>query len=447
MATYFFSSNPTISNFILTGNPNPDTFIVDTGIASSRLRIFQSGNNVLITDGANTATIQNFAVAQITSGQFTNNDGSQIRVGDNTVGVAGDAGPNVINLGGTTGGNFIIGQGGNDDLDGGSGNDFILGQTGDDTIITPGGNANEGNDTVQGGQGDDNINYGGSAGRFLISGNLGNDVVRGGINADTLFGGQGNDTMSTSDGDGDIMNGGLGLDQITGGTGNDTLLGGDGQDTLRGAGGSNLVSGQLDDDIIIGGAGSNDTVFGGQGQDIINYSALAAGQKSLIFANFGNDSVLGGSGSDSINGGQGNDTIVGGLGNDSMAGGLGNDVFEERTNSGAPATTMSGTTTATADTIVGFVTGQDKILSFNEGSASPTSGTAANYREYQDATITTVEQAVSSYNFQTNSLYTFIAGATDGFLVIDSNVGGAADAVIKLTGVNSLNGFDFTDIQ
>jgi hypothetical protein len=43
-------------------------------------------------------------------------------------------------------------------------------------------------------------------------------------------------------------------------------------------------------------------------------------------------------------------------------------------------------------------------------------------------------------------VYTFIAGATDGYLIVDSNNNHFADSVIVLSGLNSVAGFDFTDI-
>lgn len=445
MATYFLSQSPTIANFVLTGNQNPDVFIVDTGVASSRLRILQSGSNVIITDGTRTATLQNFAVGQITTGQFSNNDGSVIFVGANDVGVTADANDNGAAFTRTTGGDLFIGLGGADTgVDGGAGNDYLVGNIGNDTF-TAAASATAGNDTVYGGQGDDTIDYSAAtSGNLLLSGNLGNDVITGGAGNDTIFGGQGNDTIVTNGGN-NIVDGNLGLDNITGGAGNDTLRGGDGEDVLNGGAGRNVVSGQVGDDIITGTATSNDTAFGGQGQDIINYSALAAGEVSQLFGNLGNDSILGGAGNDTINGGQGNDTITGNFGADSLTGGLGLDRFTFLF-TGTAATSDSGATTATADVITDFVTGIDRVIASVNGAV--TAGTGANYIEFADATVTSVETALTRRDATAGAgIYTFIAGATDGYLVIDGNNGGAGDAVITLRGLNTLAGFDSGDLQ
>ena len=62
--------------------------------------------------------------------------------------------------------------------------------------------------------------------------------------------------------------------------------------------------------------------------------------------------------------------------------------------------------------------------------------------------MTSADLAATRYNTDglANLNYTFIAGAVDGYLVIDSNTGGVADSVIILKGVNTLAGFDFTDL-
>ena len=67
----------------------------------------------------------------------------------------------------------------------------------------------------------------------------------------------------------------------------------------------------------------------------------------------GNDVLRGEAGNDTLLGGAGNDVLRGGAGLDTLTGGTGNDTFEYT------ATADSGT--GSADTIVDFLQGQDKI--------------------------------------------------------------------------------------
>jgi Ca2+-binding RTX toxin-like protein len=412
MASFVLSSNPNTAF-----DPTTDILQIDTG-AASKLLVAQVGSNVVITDqSGHTATLQNVLLAQIATSNVIDTDGSLIQIGDTAATVLADNNANA--LAGSAGGDYIMGLGGDDILSGGAGADLVYGNVGNDTVTT--GSATAGNDTIFGGQGNDTLDYSGAttSGVGLIYGNLGNDFIGGGAGNDTLFGGQGNDA-------------------------------------INGGAGTNLIYGNLGNDTITGTVGSKDTVFGGQDGDVINYSSLTT-TSAVIYGNLGDDTLTGGASNDTMFGGQNNDNLDGGVGADLLTGGLGNDVFIERTNLGvsstvADANTTSGLTTATADTIVDFVSGQDKIASFTSASASPAvpadnPGTFANYQEFKDATAVSAETAVAAYGTHGgNTLYSFIAGATDGYLVIDSNVGGVADSVIILKGLNDVSKFAFTDI-
>jgi len=417
MATYFLSTSPTVPNFSI--DPGSlDFFVIDT-TSASRLSVAQVGGNVVISDGVlgHTATLQNFSITQIAPNQFTANDGSLLLVGDlnnNAIFPSQDQNANVIN--GSANNDQLIGLGGTDTLDGLGGNDLIYGNQAADTVN---GTGAAGNDTVFGGQGNDTVNYGPiTSGNALVYGNLGDDTLTGGLGNDSLFGGQGNDS-------------------IVGNAGNDLVFGGIGLDTIEGGAGNDLIYGNQGEDNILGNTG-NDTIFGGQDQDVINGGA----DNDLIYGNLGADSLQGGAGNDTIFGGQGNDTIAGGVGAgaDVLSGGLGNDRFNE--DFSPPSD--SGVTTATADTITDFVTGQDFISSTPNGP-----GTPANYREFALGTVTSVENAVTAYQAATNpiSTYTFIAGGTNGYLVVDIDGNHTADGVVVLTGLNTLAGFDSTDIR
>jgi Ca2+-binding RTX toxin-like protein len=129
----------------------------------------------------------------------------------------------------------------------------IAGSAGDN-VINPGGTATPvlieagaGNDTVYGGTGDD-----------VLDGGTGNDVVYGGAGNDTVYGGAGNDTIDGGSGD-DVIHGGPGNDVIDGGAGDDVIYGGSGDD---------VINGGADNDTIYGGSG-NDTISGGRGDDLL----------------------------------------------------------------------------------------------------------------------------------------------------------------------------------
>ena len=115
--------------------------------------------------------------------------------------------------------------------------------------------AGGGDDTIWGGGGDDYIMFG--AGNDIVYGGDGNDTIDDisgsnltGIN--TIYGGAGDDTIYTGE-DNDILYGGAGSDALHGEGGDDTLVGGDGDDYL--------YAGYGEKDVIVAGAG-NDTVYG-----------------------------------------------------------------------------------------------------------------------------------------------------------------------------------------
>jgi len=405
MASYVFSANPNV-----VFDPTKDLLVIDN-TAASKLRISQVGSNVVLTNGTNTATLQNVVVQQLTgpggtqadgvtpSTNISFTDGSVLLIGDNSVSVAGDAGANAA-LTGTAKSDQIRGFDGVDTITTLAGSDLVYGNQGGDQITLSAGGAAADRVSVYGGQGDDNVIGGGTVGTALVYGNLGNDSLAGGAQNDTLYGGQGNDSFTAG-------------------------------------AGSNLVYGNLGIDSVTGAVGSKDSVYGGQGDDVINYGALTT-TGALIYGNLGNDVLTGGGANDSIYGGQGVDSFVGGGGADILTGGLGADTF--RLNAAAE----SGTTTATADVIRDFVTGSDKFASTDAAQA----GSNVNYREFAITTVTSVEAAVTAYQSGSNpqQTYTFIAGATDGYLVIDKTVGGIPESVITLTGLNDLSKFDFSDI-
>ncbi|MBR1942981.1 hypothetical protein IJ843_04530, partial [bacterium] len=274
----------------------------------------------------------------------------------------------------------IIGGDYADTLNGGGGDDYINGRVGNDYII-----GGAGNDILYGGADNDTI-YGGS----------GNDTIIGGLDNDKLYGDSGDNLLIFNDGDGN--------DTVYSGSGNDTLQFNDSklselefytdsqnliikygtnrknsvtvydyfndsvhhksvkeikykndadefetsnlQDYLnlnyvnitavyntvtngtefkdsitcddRGA----KVYANGGNDIIIGGAGK-DTLYGGAGNDTI----IGNGGNDMLYGEAGDDSITALSGNNYIDGGAGNDTITTGSGNDTVYGGSGNDMI------------------------------------------------------------------------------------------------------------------------
>lgn len=269
----------------------------------------------------------------------------------------------------------LFGDAGNDSLQGGFGHNLIDGGIGEDstgyslanrgvTINLAAGTASDGvdifdtlvsiehvfgsnfADTIDGDGLDNQLN--GFAGDDIINGGGGADQLKGDDGADTLHGGDGNDYLGSGDyyliasdqsfhdslfGDGgdDLLEFGAG-DNADGGSGNDIAIlayGG-----LAGGVTINIAA------ILAGVAGANmggtvtaiegvNAVFGSTNDDVIvmGATALVAARTSTggIYANAGNDLVIGGSANDNLHGGDGDDTLQGGLGDDFLYGDAGAD--------------------------------------------------------------------------------------------------------------------------
>jgi Ca2+-binding RTX toxin-like protein/3',5'-cyclic AMP phosphodiesterase CpdA len=231
-------------------------------------------------------------------------------------------------------------------------------------------------DNLAGGSGADIID--GKAGDDILAGNGGDDDITGGAGNDSITGGAGDDVAAGGNGD-DTVFGNDGDDDLTGGAGNDHLDGGKGDDSVDGDAGNDDLSGGAGDDVLYGGSG-NDTVDGGAGDDDIE-------------GNAGDDQLTGGDGDDVIAGGAGNDTVVGGAGDDTIDGGSGDDTF-----------------------IYQVVGGDDKF----------TGGVG-------NDTLTILRN-------QTNAPRDYVVtGKTGGFDITVNLAGGAAEALVKTSGLEQLN--------
>jgi Ca2+-binding RTX toxin-like protein len=243
---------------------------------------------------------------------------------------AGGAQP--VDLSGGGGVDTLTGSGLGDIVRGGPGNDVMFGGTGEDVFTwVPG----DGSDTIQGGAGSDVLAFVGAAGAeafALTADGTGFDFTRdvGSIVMDL----EGIETLELS------------------------TLGGNNSVTL------NDLTGVTDLTSVILSLGDTD--------DVVDASAQANPAVSLtVFANLGNDTLIGGAGADELHGDEGNDSISGlggvdvldgGDGDDSINGGPGNETLV----GGAGDDTFVWNPGDGSDTLVGG-TGRDTM--FFNGSA------------------------------------------------------------------------------
>lgn len=256
----------------------------------------------------------------------------------------------------------IVGTSGNDSLLGTSSNDTIEGLAGNDTLV-----GNAGSDSLIGGAGDD-LYVVGSGDTLNDSGGM--DTVQSTVNwtLGTAFENLTLTGTSSASGTGNEL-----ANVITGNTANNWLRGRGGNDTIYGGGGNDTFNMSLG----AGGLYGSDYLDGGAGTDTLDFGAAAlsavivdlaagtvsgggtggAGSATLVSvenANGGiyNDRLTGNASANRLFGYNGNDTLNGGAGRDRLEGGAGNDQYVFSATPG----------TADADTLVGFVSGADKIV-------------------------------------------------------------------------------------
>jgi Ca2+-binding RTX toxin-like protein len=255
------------------------------------------------------------------------------------------------------------------------------------------------------------------AGPFVTYGSAASDVMTGGPGDDMLKGLAGNDKLA----------GGAGNDVLEGGAGRDVLDGGDGVDTATYADAPGGVVADLSShkgsygDAIgdkfvsienLTGSAFNDALYGDRNANVLDGGA-------------GDDYLTGGAGNDTLTGGVGDDTLDGGGGVDQLSGGAGHDlfVFEQG---------KTGKTMDTADTIVGFVSGEDKIdLSLMD---------AIKKNLAPDDAFTFI--GASPFHKVAGELHYEVVGS-DTFVSGDMSGDGKPDFFIHLTGVTSLSSGDF----
>jgi T1SS-143 domain-containing protein len=155
----------------------------------------------------------------------------------------------------------------------------------------------------------------------------------------------------------------------------------------------------------------------------------------------GDSEVLtGGAGSDYLNGTAAADTMSGGAGADFMFGGAGADVFQF-------ASGDSGITLGTADTILDFLTGVDKIAT-SKAAGNATIAAGAGLADL--AAFFGAADAVLTAGAGTNDVYVAYdaAGSGNAWAVVDENDTGSVDAgdtLIVLAGINAAAEIAATD--
>lgn len=152
-----------------------------------------------------------------------------------------------------------------------------------------------------------------------ISGTNVGNVLTGTLDDDIILGLSGNDVI-TDPGGFNRIDGQDGDDTITGGVDLDYIAGGPGNDTIYGAGGFDQIIGEAGNDTIYGQDG-NDYAAGNPGEDV-----LYGGQgDDFLVGEQGFDLVFGEDGNDFVAGGEDDDIVHGDNGDDLVDGDLGND--------------------------------------------------------------------------------------------------------------------------
>ena len=338
-------------------------------------------------------------------------------------------------------------------LYGGAGNDTVTGTSLVDNVIL-GGVGGSGVDRFLGHGGIDQF-FGGSGVDTLI-GLSGNDTLDGGASTDSLFGGDGADTIFGQDSN-DVLNLDTGADVLAGGSGNDTLFwdasdtgvtGGSGIDTLVGTAAKDVIG--LADlakfsnnpfelgadhhslEVFQLGAG-NDTifgatqsqayttldrtgliVFGGLGDDSLqmkwNTAVTTTNTSDTLFGGSGNDSLFGDSGKDYLHGGKGNDSLFGGAGIDQYHFGRGEGIDRIVDTSGANGLALfagftsnnygaGGTSYNGVDpTEVSFLYGATDVTVFIDSNDNGLFTDETSYISFAKGQITTIEAVDYSNN-------------------------------------------------
>jgi Ca2+-binding RTX toxin-like protein len=369
---------------------------------------------------------------------------------------AGDQLHDIENLIGTPYADFLSGDDGDNTLNGLDGDNTLLGYGGNDVLW-----GGEDHDLISGGDGSD-----------VLKGFGGDDSLTGGDLADTMWGGTGNDTYDV-DNAGDVVleyaNEGidtvvasipytlganvenLTLTNVGGlnGTGNDldnNILGNDYNNVLNGGGGADTITSFGGDDIIDGGANA-DTMEGGQGFDIyivddpgdvvteyvgegfdqvqttVSYALTAGSEVEVLYADPATTTapinLVGNEFDNFLTGNDGVNILAGGLGLDTLRGKGGADIFLW--------SSAAESSPTHPDVVADFNRAEGDVLHFTTMDADDTVAGDQNFTFIDTAAFT----APGQINWFTNG--------TDTFIQLNTNADLAADAVIQVNGVHTVD--------
>jgi fimbrial isopeptide formation D2 family protein/uncharacterized repeat protein (TIGR01451 family) len=253
--------------------------------------------------------------------------------------------------------------------------------------------------------------------RAPIQGGVGHDSLTGTAGADLIEGLQGNDTL-VGDAGNDTLEGQLGDDLLIGGAGGDALDGGAGNDTASFVGATTAVTANLATGLGTQGFAAGDTYAGIE-------NLVGGGFNDRLTGDGGANRLEGMAGRDALVGGGGDDTLIGGADRDTLTGGTGADRFVW--------TALTDSVAAGADRVVDFAWAQGDLLDL--------SVIDANLTLAGDQAFTLVTGNAFAGGGQ-GSIRQSQSGA-DTRLEIDQGDGGAAEAVILLTGLHVLVNTDF----
>lgn len=192
----------------------------------------------------------------------------------------------------SVGNDYLIGQGGADNLIGGDGIDTAMYHISTEGITARlwDASANAGDAAGDWYSGVENLS--GTYYDDILAGDSADNTLRGLTGDDTISGAAGNDTLFGNEGV-DTLYGGDGNDLIMGGQDGDEMFGDAGVDEIYGDEGDDLLSGGVGDDFLHGGAGNDDYSFGrGDGADtVINHGESGSDDQVLFGATIDHDQL------------------------------------------------------------------------------------------------------------------------------------------------------------
>ena len=417
-----FRNNP--GNYTLTGTEGDDRFFLGAGThaidgaagsdllfinnsadATDIVITYTTTTNGTISGGfSNGTTFQNIEAVYFITGSGNDNINVTAASADN-FGVRIFAGAGNDTIVGSSIGNEIHGEDGNDNITGGNNTDYLFGGAGNDTL-----NGLDGNDLLDSGTGADIID-GGAGGDFLIINNsldttdttitytTTNGTISGGSNNGTTFRNIERVTFYTGSGNDNI---------------NISAVSVINSDTIFGGGGNTIYAGD-GNDIVIGGAIGVNEIHGEGGDDNITGGNNIGQSLESLYGENGNDILRGLEGNDRLDGGAGND-ILNGVNSNSSNPGLGEqDIFRGGTG------------------IDRFILGDSANVYYDDRN----SGTSGNNDYVLITDFNPSEDIIQLQGVSGNYTYQYIAGSS--ILLYDKPDGEPDELIAEFSNSNGLN--------